>query len=162
MFKIGKGRRKRKTIDIDYDEEPQLKKPVFGFRCSPRIHMAAKMLAKELNVDLYVVAEHAIQLGLMDITTAAKDPGELEMLRVHLNKEHVIEHLVESVSAYDAKAAEYIRNGQSLLHQKEQVVRDLVELCIGYKLDPRWLREIVLHALKRRAAFMHSRAAQKD
>ena len=51
-----------------------MKKPFFGFRCSPAIHMSAKALAKELHVDLYVLAEHAMQLGLMDIAAAAKDP----------------------------------------------------------------------------------------
>ena len=141
----------------EYDEEPEYKKPVFGFRCSPKIHMTAKTLAKELHVDLYVIAEHAMELGLMDIAAAAKDPEELEMLRLHLNKEHVIEHLVESVSAYDAEAAGYIRDGQSLLHQKERAVRDLVELWTRYKLDPRLIKEIILQELQRRTATMRSR-----
>jgi soluble lytic murein transglycosylase-like protein len=119
------------------------------------------MLAKELHVDLYVVAEHAMQLGLMDISAAAKDPEELEMLRVHLNREHVIEHLVESVSVYDAEAAEYIREGQSLLHQKERALRDLVELWTRYNLDPKLIREIILQELQRRTAEMRSKLARK-
>jgi len=153
--------RKRQS-ENDYDEEPEVKKPFFGFRCSPKIHLSAKMLAKELHMDLYVIAEHAMQLGLMDIAAAAKDSEELEMLRVHLNKEHVIEHLVESVSAYDAEAAEYIREGQSLLHQKERGLRDLVELWTRYNLDPKLIREIVLQELQRRTADMRSKIIRKD
>jgi len=153
------GRKKQSEED---DEQPEIKKPVFGFKCSPKIHMGAKALAKELHVDLLVVAEHAMQLGLMDIAAAAKDPGELEMLRVHLTKEHVIEHLVESVSAYDAEAARYIREGQSLLHQKERALRDLVELWTRYKLDPGLIREIILQELQRRTAVMRSQVAHRD
>jgi len=151
---------RKKQSEEDYDEQPEIKKPVFGFRCSPNIHMAAKKLAKELHMDLCVVAEHAMQLGLMDIAAAAKDPGELEMLRAHLNKEHVIEHLVESVSAYDAEAAEYLRNGQSLLHQKERAVQDLVELWTRSNLDPRLIREIVLQELQRRTAIMREMSSK--
>jgi hypothetical protein len=154
--------KKKRQSEEDYGEEPKFKKPVFGFRCSPKISLAAKKLAKELHMDLYIVAEHAMQLGLVDIAAAAKDPEELEMLRAHLNKEHVLEHLVESVSAYDAEAAEYIRDGQSLLHQKERGLRDLVELWTRYRLDPTLMREIVLQELQRRNAVMLRRLTKKD
>jgi hypothetical protein len=153
---------KKKQSEEDFEEQPEIKKPLFGFRCSPNIHMAAKKLAKELHMDLCVISEHAIQLGLMDIAAAAKDPEEREILRVHLNKDHVLEHLVESVSAYDAEAAGYLRDGQSLLHQKERAVRDLVELWTRSNLDPRLLREIVLQELQRRTAIMRSQVAKND
>ena len=149
--------RKKRQSEEEYDKELENKKPTFGFRCSPAIHMAAKKLAKELHFDLYVIAEHAMQLGLMDVAAAAKDPEKLETLRAHLNKEHVVEHLVESVSEYDGEAAEYIREGQFLLHQKERAVRDLVEMWTRYKLDPRLMREIILQELQRRTASMRGR-----
>ena len=136
MFNRDKSKKKRKVTEIGEEKEkPKPRKPLFAFWCSPSIHMAAKMLAKEVHEDMYIVAEHAMQLGLMDIAAAAKDPEELGILRAHLHQEHAMDHLVESVSAYDAEAAAYIREGQSLLYQREQVVRDLVEFCIRHKLD---------------------------
>jgi len=154
--------KKRESEEYE-DEEPERKKPdrrLFGFRCSPAIHMTAKILAKKLHVDLCVIAEHSIQLGLMDIAAAMQDPEELEMLREHLNEEHVINHLVESVSRYDVESAEYIREGQARRYHKEQAVRDLVELWARYGLDPRLMKEIILRELERISAIRRSRAAQ--
>lgn len=36
----------------DFEESPESKKPIFGFQCSPAIHVSAKALAKELHMDL--------------------------------------------------------------------------------------------------------------
>jgi len=156
--------KKRQSEDYD-DEEPERKEPdrrLFGFRCSPAIKMTAKVLAKKLHVDLCVIAEHALQLGLMDVAAAMQDPGETEMLREHLNEEHIIKHLVESVSKYDAEAAGYIRDGQVRRYHKELAVRDLVELWGRYGLDPRLMKEIILRELQRISAIRRSRAAQND
>jgi hypothetical protein len=98
----------------------------------------------------------------MDTAAAMKDPEELEMLREHLNKEHVINHLVESVSKYDAEAARYIREGQARRYHKELAVRDLVELWARYGLDPRLMKEIILGELERTSATRRSRARQND
>jgi hypothetical protein len=115
-----------------------------------------------LHVDLYVVAEHAMQLGLMDIKEAMKDPGEREILRQHLHDEHTMKHLVESVSKYDTEAAEYIRDGQVRWYHKEQAVRDLVELWAKHGLDPRILKEIILNELQKITAFWRTRTAQNN
>ena len=134
------------------EDEPQFKRPghrIFGFQCSPDIQAGAKALAKEMNVDLYVVAEHAIQLGLINISAAIKDPAERETLRVHLHNEHAMKHLIESVSVYDNEAAEYIRAIEIRRHHREQAIRELVELWSRYNLDPRLLKEMVLRELKK-------------
>ncbi len=156
--------KKRQSEDYD-NEEPERKEPdrrLFGFRCSPALHMTAKVMAKELHVDLCIIAEHALQLGLMDVATAMKDPEELEMLREHLNKEHVINHLVESVSKYDAEAARYIRDGQARRYHKELAVRALVELWARYGLDPRLMEEIILRELQGITAARRSRSGEND
>ncbi|MCJ7635065.1 hypothetical protein MUP77_22080 [Candidatus Bathyarchaeota archaeon] len=156
---------KKKQSDDYEDEEPERKEPdrrLFGFRCSPAIKMTAKVLAKKLHVDLYELAEHSIQLGLMDVAAVMKDPKETEMLREHLNEEHVINHLVESVSRYDAEAARYIREGQARRYHKELAVRALVELWARYGLDPRLMEEIILGELQRITAARRSRARQND
>jgi hypothetical protein len=150
----------------EYDGgEPELKRPgrrIFGFQCATAIHMSAKALAKQLYVDLGVVAEHAMQLGLMDIAAAMKDPQEMEMLRKHLHEEHTIKSLVESLSQYDAEAAGYLREGQARQHHKEQAIRDLVDMWCRCGLDPRLIKEIVLQELQKRTEIMRMRAAQKS
>jgi hypothetical protein len=90
------------------------------------------------------------------------DPGETELLRDHLNEEHAINHLVESVSRYDAEAAQYIREGQVRRYHKELAVRDLVEIWARYGLDPRLMKEIILRELQGVSATRRSRAVQND
>jgi hypothetical protein len=153
---------KKKHSEDEEFKPTKSSRRIFGFKCSPDIHMSAKLLAKKLHFDLYVIAEHAIQLGLMDIAAAMKDPEELEMLREHLNEEHVIEHLVESVSKYDEEAAVYIREGQARKHHREKAVRDLVELCDRYGLDPRLMRAIILRELERSIAMRWNRVVNQQ
>lgn len=156
---------KRKQSEDNDDEELEREKPgrkLLAFRCSPAIQITAKVLAQKLHVDLYIVAEHALQLGLIDIASVMKDPEETELLREHLNEEHVITHLVESVSKYDAEAGGYIRDGQARKYHKEKAVRDLIELWARYGLDPRLMKEIILHELERIKDIRRSRTAQND
>jgi hypothetical protein len=79
-----------------------------------------------------------------------------------LNEEHVIEHLVESVSKYDEEAAVYIREGQARKHHREKAVRDLVELCDRYGLDPRLMRAIILRELERSIAMRWNRVVNQQ
>jgi hypothetical protein len=153
--------KKKQLSENDYEGvENKRKKPgrkIFGFQCSPDIHVSAKALAKQLNVELYVVGEHAMQLGLIEIAASMKDPEEREILLKHLHEEHTIKRLVESISAHDAEAADYIRAGQARRHHMEQAIRDLVELWCGYRLDPRLMREIILRELQRIAELRRNR-----
>jgi hypothetical protein len=149
--------------DNDEDEVPERKKtvyPVFGFRCLPALHMKARVQAKSLNVDICILAEHGLQLGLNDIEDAMKDPEEMENLRKHLIEYHAINHLAESVANYDKESAEYIREGQIRKFHKEKAIRDLVELWTRYNYDPLLMKEIIIQELQRRAAFIRRRAAQ--
>jgi hypothetical protein len=157
-------KRKKKSSDNAEQIRELLKKPknhIFGFICSLDVHMHAKVLATKLNVDLGILAEHCLHLGLMDTAAASEDPDEVELLREHLQGEHAIQHLAESVGKYDADAAGYIREGQIRRYRKEKALRDLVELSARYNLDPRLIKEIVLSELRRQAAFAHPRTAQE-
>ena len=158
---------KKKSQDIDDsgDEKPKYKKPgreIWGFRCTPSIHTDAKVIAKELHVDLEVLVEHCVQLGLIEVNAARRDPQDTELLRNHLNEEHKINHLVESVSGYDEEAARYIREGQSRRYYVERICRDLVFLCEKYRIDPRWMRAQVIYEIRRIVAFRRSRAGGSD
>jgi hypothetical protein len=156
--------KKKQSNGDDEEGESARKKPgrkIFGFQCSPDIHANAKVLAKQLNVDLYVVCEHAMQLGLIEIAASMKDSEEREMLLKHLSEEHTIKWLIESVSTYDAQAAVYIRAGQARRHHMDQAIRDLVELWCRYNLDPRLMREIILGELQRMTELMRNRQRQK-
>jgi hypothetical protein len=73
-----------------------------------------------------------------------------------------MEHLVESVSKYDAEAAQYIQDGQVRRYHREQAIRDLVELWARAGLDPRLIREIVLQELRRRTKIMRGRVVKNE
>lgn len=69
---------KKRQPEDDDEGQPEYKKSgrrIFGFQCSPAIHVSAKSLAKQLHVELFAVSEHSMQLGLVDIVAAMKDPG---------------------------------------------------------------------------------------
>ena len=63
---------------------------VFGFRCVPYIKVELMKLAGQLNVPLFVLSEHAIELGMIQIKESAATPEEREALLNHLTEVHIV------------------------------------------------------------------------
>jgi len=81
---------------------------VFGFRCSPPIKATLIKVCDALNVNLYALSEHCLQLGAIQLEEACKDPEEREELRRHLIEDHTGRRTIEKVFQYDEEAGEML------------------------------------------------------
>ncbi len=78
------------------------KRPVFGFLCDENLSQYAKMVANSLGTTISALAEHAMQLGLVQITPLLNDPETKEALREHLIHDHALTpNLKKRNSNYD-------------------------------------------------------------
>ncbi len=78
------------------------KRPVFGFLCDENLSGYAKQVAASLGTTISSLAEHAMQLGLVQITPLLKDPEAKEALRQHLIDDHALTpNLKKRNSNYD-------------------------------------------------------------
>ncbi len=78
------------------------KRPVFGFLCDENLSGYAKQVAASLGTTISSLAEHAMQLGLIQITPLLKDPEAKESLREHLIHDHALTpNLKKRNSDYD-------------------------------------------------------------
>ncbi len=78
------------------------KRPVFGFLCDQNLSQYAKMVANSLGTTISSLAEHAMQMGLVQITPLLNDPEAKEALREHLIQDHALTpNLKKRNSNYD-------------------------------------------------------------
>ncbi len=156
MFRIGKGKRKdnKRTGQAtnggrgpERAQEKLVKKmlrkdagrKVFGFQCSPDIPASLKLLADQINIQLFALAEHALELGTMQIKDAMNDPEELESLRHHLTETHVELRTIEKVARYDEETAEDMKLTRIRRFEEERVVRQLVVNFVRKGMKPKYM-----------------------
>ena len=70
---------------------------VFGFICSPSLQAQLKMLAGQLQVPIFALAEHALQLSAGQIAVMAENPEECALLRKHIIEIHVEARTIEKI-----------------------------------------------------------------
>jgi len=152
MFRIGKG--KEKEIDTD-DEKPARKsrgndseRKIWGFPCSPDIPARMKMLADQLEVPVYALTEHALQLSAGLIARMAEVPDECKLLRAHLLDEHVGRRTIEKISRYDADMADILDEERRRRFQIEKAVRELVTGFVRAGLKPEEIMWFVNYGIK--------------
>lgn len=78
----------------------------FNIICDERLIQALKFSAKDLEVPVYIIAEHAIQLGLHEIHLEKHDEAYKENLKRHLIKHHL---LVDNVDPIDERLGNRVR-----------------------------------------------------
>lgn len=111
-----------------------------------------KSLTEEINVDLFALTEHAIDLGEMQIEDAIKDPEERELLRRHLVDHHIGPRTSEKIAVYDEHAANALTMERIRRLNIDKAVRQLVVkyLSRGRKLDE--LEELIIFGARCRWA----------
>ncbi len=78
------------------------KRPVFGFLCDDGLSGYAKMIANALGTTISSLAEHSMQMGLVQIAPLLTDPEAKENLRNHLVQDHALTpNLKKGNSDYD-------------------------------------------------------------
>jgi hypothetical protein len=112
---------------------------VFGFKCSPDIQTSLKLLADKINVQLFALAEHALELGTMQIKATMDDPEELELLHRHLADTHVELRTIEKVARYDEETAEDMKIARIRRFEEDRVVRQLVADFVRKGMAPKYI-----------------------
>ena len=112
------------------------------FRCADWIQSKIKELADANHVTMASLAEHALELGMIQIKEAVKDPEEREELRSHLAEDHIGERTVEKVARYDKEASEDLRIERLRRFEIDKNVRRLV-VKYGRWFKPDQLEEFI-------------------
>ncbi len=80
---------------------------VFGFLCDPKLALGVKMLAADLEVPIYPVAEHLLQLGVAQMYPSLEDEEAKKELQDHLISDHLLTSALDeqNENEYDQAAA---------------------------------------------------------
>jgi hypothetical protein len=78
----------------------------FNVLCDQRLIQALKFTARYLEVPVYVITEHAIQLGLHEIHLEKHEPAYKENLQRHLVRHHL---LVDNLDPIDERLGNRVR-----------------------------------------------------
>lgn len=156
MFKRSKDKQKdRDTANANLVKKILGKdsgRKVFGFRCSPGIKTSLKSLSDQIHVPLFALAEHALQLGAMQLADANNNPEEREILRRHLTEVHVEMRTIEKVARYDAEAADVLKLERIRRLDIDKATRQLVEKFARWGHKPEELEELILFGHRCRLA----------
>jgi len=120
------------------------KRQIFGFLCSPTIHTTLKSLSDQIHSPLFALAEHALQLGAIQLEEINNDPEEREELRRHLTEVHVEMRTIEKVARYDAEAADVLKMERIRRFSIDKATRQLVVKYMRLGLKPEELEEMIL------------------
>jgi hypothetical protein len=82
---------------------------VFGFPCGPDIPARIKILAGQLNIPIYALAEHMLQLSAGLIARLVDSPEEREHLRQHIIENHVEVRVAEKIAEDDEEMAKILK-----------------------------------------------------
>ncbi|MGD0795713.1 MAG: hypothetical protein ABR958_09075 [Dehalococcoidales bacterium] len=117
---------------------------VFGFQCSPKIQASLKSLSDQIHVPLFALAEHALQLGAMQLEEVNNNPEEREELRRHICEVHIEMRVIEKVARYDAEAADVLKMERIRRFSIDKATRQLVVKYMRLGLKPEELEEMIL------------------
>ena len=128
----------------------ELGRRLFAFKCASDIQASLKMMSDQVHVPLFSLAEHALQLGAIQIAEANKDPEERENLRRHLTETHVGMRTIEKVARYDEEAAETLRAQRIRCFDIDRAARQLVVKFARFR--PEDLEKLVVFGYQCRLA----------
>ncbi len=87
----------------------------FNIICDERLIHALKFSARYLEVPVYVITEHAIQLGLHEIHLEKHEPAYKENLQRHLVKHHLLVDNLDPINERLGNRVRRLKNAIKLL-----------------------------------------------
>lgn len=126
----------------------QSNRQVFGFLCDRALALRVKMLAGALEVPIYPLAEHLLQLGLAHILDEiSSNPDNVEMVKEELSEHLVREHLLVEKLADEDYEHLFIARHEELTPQQQREVNAVISLV--KRLEDRGLtRDAVLELVE--------------
>jgi hypothetical protein len=134
----------------------------FGFMCSPDIHARIKMLAGELQVPIFALAEHLLQLSVGQVARAKENPEERELLCRHLVGVHVEARTIEKFNWYDEELAKSLNDERLQRFAIEDAVRRIVVDFARKGMDPRDMPWYIDFGIRCHAAAINGRPWPQD
>ena len=126
---------------------------VFGFLCSPELINLIKDLAALLQIPIYCVTEHCLQIGAISIGAACRHTETEDELKDHLTREHLLKQVLTLNTDYDVGVAQQALKQEMARIRQDKLVRELVSVLQEENLSPRLLVEVtkeLLHDARRR------------
>ncbi|NQT73030.1 MAG: hypothetical protein HQ553_09745 [Chloroflexi bacterium] len=95
------------------------KRTVFGFPCDNSLAQMTRLTAKAIEFPIYVLAEHALQIGLAEIMPLLNHEDERADLEHHLRADHLLPpHLGQPITDYDERL---------ISERKESIMQKIIE-----------------------------------
>ena len=134
------GRKKRK------------KRKVWGFLADPRLPLAVKLLARDLEVPMFSIAEHALELGIAQMYPFEDEQFKTE-LQCHLINEHLLAPALNARNDYDEAMTARIRRQQEDHRERVEAafrIFRFLELCgVPRETVKAELKRLAMEARKR-------------
>ena len=141
------------------------KKPgrkVWGFPCAPDIPVRMKVLAGRLNVPIYALTEHALQLTAPLMAKMADNPEECESLRTHILEDHVEKRTIEKISQLDENMAHTLEVERARRLEVYRAARQIVNNCSARGIEPHQIMWAIDYAIRCRLAVAHGQPIPRD
>lgn len=119
----------------------------FGFPCTSSLHADIKMRAGELQVPIFALAEHCLELGI-DTIEDVEDSEERDLLRKHLIEHHINRRTIEKFNWYDEELAKDMNEERLRRFEIERTVRLLVADFVRKGMDPRYMAFYLEHGYR--------------
>ena len=110
-------RRYRKKLEKRLSR--QIRRQQFNFQCDECLIDTLRGLAAHLEVPIYPLTEHTLQLGLLEITTVIQDDTLRERLCRHLLKAHLLVPSIQPESDLVTDRVLRLRNTRDFLRLLE-------------------------------------------
>jgi hypothetical protein len=130
---------------------------VWGFPCSPDIPARMKVLAGRLNVPIYALTEHALQLTAPLMSKMADNAEECESLRTHILEDHVERRTIEKISQFDENVAHTLEVERAQRFETEKVIRHIVVHFLRKGMKPEDIVSCIDYGLRYMAEAIHSK-----
>ena len=166
MFRIGKGKQKKKDASRIKLAKKILGKVsgrrVFGFLCRPAIRAKLNVLAHQLNVPIFALAEHELELANEVIERIAEHPEDREELTRHLEESHVDIRTIEKISRYAPEMADKMVQELRRHFEIDRAVRQIVLRFIRVGVKPSDIAWAIDYGLRCRIAVATGGPMPKD
>ena len=110
-------RRYKKRLEKQFTR--QIGRKQFNFACDQVIFLQLEALARKLEVPIYPLAEHLLQIGLESCLVEARDDTRRELLQRHLVHDHLLVEGLNPVSERTSQQAYRIQAALKLVRLAE-------------------------------------------
>jgi hypothetical protein len=166
MFRIGKGNQKKKGPSrVKLAKKIPGKdsgRRVFGFPCCPVVPAKLKVLADRLNIPIYALAEHELELGNELLEMIAERPEDREELRHHIIESHIDVRAIEKIGPYDPEMTDQMVQELRRRFEIDRAARQIVVRFIRVGVKPGEIVWAIDYGIRCRIAVAHGGPIPKD